>query len=352
MEHKLEPKQLSEEKLPDGKGNSLLSIHSDIKSSVHILDDENNKRKEEQELLEKVEKLLLGKVKEDDKAAIFQLGQFYFESERYEEAKYQFEKIKDSDFQAQFQLGIIFYDGLGTKADPKRGFEYMLNIANSTNPRAHHLLPFARYNVGRAFFEGFGVKQSDAEAERWWLLAADDGNPKGSIKAQTALGMYYSREDSLNLKQAFFWHSEATGNGSLESQGALGVMYQTGQGVRRDFDSAFECLKEASERGNVYAMGHLVGHFYGTKMYTKAAELALRLTLLENIEEIKDATDCLPIFISKGIAMGCFYYARCLHIGQGVKKDKDLAQTYYSKAFQFDGTVTQRLQDMVTHGVI
>lgn len=77
----------------------------------------------------------------------------------------------------------------------------MLNIANSTNPRAHHLLPFARYNVGRAFFEGFGVKQSDAEAERWWLLAADDGNPKGSIKAQTALGMYYSREDSLKLKQ-------------------------------------------------------------------------------------------------------------------------------------------------------
>lgn len=56
-----------------------------------------------------------------------------------------------------------------------------------------------------------------------------------------------------------------------------------------------------------------------------------RLTLLENIEEIKDATDCLPIFISKGIAMGCFYYARCLHIGQGVKKDKDLAQMYYSK---------------------
>lgn len=38
--------------------------------------------------------------------------------ERYEEAKYQFESIKDNDFQAQFQLGIIFYDGLGTKADP------------------------------------------------------------------------------------------------------------------------------------------------------------------------------------------------------------------------------------------
>lgn len=44
--------------------------------------------------------------------------QLFCLQERYEEAKYQFEKIKDSDFQAQFQLGIIFYDGLGTKADP------------------------------------------------------------------------------------------------------------------------------------------------------------------------------------------------------------------------------------------
>ena len=58
---------------------------------------------------------------------------------------------------------------------------------------------------------------------RWWLLAADDGNPKGSVKAQSMLGMYYSRQDKhvQDLKKAFFWHSEACGNGSLESQGYL-----------------------------------------------------------------------------------------------------------------------------------
>jgi len=51
------------------------------------------------------------------------------------------------------------------------------------------------------------------------LLAADDGNPKASVHAQTMLGMLYARPDFLNLKQSFFWHSEACGNGSLESQG-------------------------------------------------------------------------------------------------------------------------------------
>ena len=54
---------------------------------------------------------------------------------------------------------------------------------------------------------------------RYWLMAADDGNPKASIKAQTMLGMYYCREESRDLKKAFFWHSEACGNNSLESQG-------------------------------------------------------------------------------------------------------------------------------------
>ena len=52
-------------------------------------------------------------------------------------------------------------------------------------------------------------------------MAADDGNPKASVLSQTYLGMLYARPDFLNLKKSFFWHSEATGNGSLESQGKL-----------------------------------------------------------------------------------------------------------------------------------
>lgn len=56
--------------------------------------------------------------------------------------------------------------------------------------------------------------------------------------------------------------------------GALGVMYEYGIGVQRDLDSAYVCLKESSDRGNVYAMGNLVAHYYRRKLYTKAADLA------------------------------------------------------------------------------
>ena len=54
---------------------------------------------------------------------------------------------------------------------------------------------------------------------RYWLLAADDGNPRASVKAQTTLGLHYASGDFKDLKKSFFWHSEACGNGSLESQG-------------------------------------------------------------------------------------------------------------------------------------
>ncbi|XP_033633027.1 LRP2-binding protein-like [Asterias rubens] len=353
MEHQLKVVPPAEPLPRVSRSHSLVSNDS-AQRSFHIIDDEAVKEQKQKELNNKVEQLLLSQIKQGDANAQFQLGQFYFEEEAYDEAAVYFQRSVDQcrDYQAMFQLGIMYYDGLGVKENHKLGFESMMKVASSSSKRAKHLVPFAQYNVGRAYFEGYGVKQSDAEAEKWWLLAADDGNPHASIKAQTVLGMYYSRDWSLDLKKAFFWHSEATGNGSLESQGALGVMYETGQGCSKNTDSAFECLKEASERGNVYAMGNLVAHYYGKKLYTKAAELAARVSQLDDFVELSKTTDCLPVFIAKGIALGSFFYARCLHMGHGVKKEKDLAQKYYSRAFEFDGSTTQRLQGRVTHGEI
>ena len=62
----------------------------------------------------------------------------------------------------------------------------------------------------------------------------------------------------------------------LVQTGAMGVMYMLGLGTGRDYDSAFVCLREAAERGNVYAMGNLVGYYYKRKLYTKAVQLASR----------------------------------------------------------------------------
>ncbi|KAK2572536.1 LRP2-binding protein [Acropora cervicornis] len=303
----LSDRKLSAEKLPNSRSLSL---------------GEEQEVEEDEIADDRLEEILISRVNTGDNLAKFQLGQFYFEREVYGKALISFERIKDTDFQAKYQLGIMYYDGIGTKPDPEKGYELLKEIANSTSPDAAHLVPFAQYNIGRAYYEGFGIKQSDAEAERWFLTAAQDGDPSGSIKAQTA----------------YFWHQEATGNGSLESQGALGVMFEYGIGVRRNGEAAFKCLKEAAARGNVYAQGNLAVHYFRRKLLNKAADLAKSVGEQEDVEGLANETECLPQYVAKGIALGCFVYARCLHHGLG--------------ASSFDLDVVARLQDESTYGYI
>ena len=54
------------------------------------------------------------------------------------------------------------------------------------------------------------------------------------------------------------------------------MMYLTGLCGKKDEEAAFICLREAAERGNVFAMGHMVAYYYKRKLFTKAVDLAMR----------------------------------------------------------------------------
>ena len=74
----------------------------------------------------------------------------------------------------------------------------------------------------------------------------------------------------------------------------------TGQGCKADTSAAFVCLREAAERGNVYAMGNLVGYYYKRRLMTKAVELAARCVQL-----------C--VFVCAAAASFCrFYKCTCM----------------------------------------
>lgn len=102
------------------------------------------------------------------------------------------------------------------------------------------------------------MQQSDEEAERWWLRAGEGrvqraegesdeegGEEDSVVRAQNTLGMFYSQQESLNIKKVFLittacsllvsilntshqsihWHSRAAENGHLESMGELTNTY-------------------------------------------------------------------------------------------------------------------------------
>ncbi|OCT96902.1 hypothetical protein XELAEV_18009119mg [Xenopus laevis] len=340
--------KLRSECLPKSEQGTVLYILSQLPDFPPCKDQDYS----HEDLLQTAETFLKSRIKEGDVQANFLLGQLFFEEGWYEDALLQFEKVKDEDNQALYQAGVMYYDGLGTQEDHRKGVKYMERIVTSDCPSAKHLKYAAAYNLGRAYFEGYGIPHSDKEAERWWLFAADNGNPKASLKAQSVLGMYYSSPPNVDLQKAFLWHSEACGNGSLESQGALGVMYLYGNGIKKNVQAAIECLKEAAERGNVYAQGHLVSCYYQRKLYTKAVELAKKIVSHDNIELLVNTTDCLPSYTVKGVAIATFYFARCLHLGLGIKQDSTAAKQLYSKAAQLDAQVAAELNFDIIYGKI
>ncbi|KAM6075622.1 LOW QUALITY PROTEIN: LRP2-binding protein [Chlamydotis macqueenii] len=310
---------------------------------------------------------LLAKTAGGDPLARFLNGQLYYKERLYEEALIQFDKIKDADFQAIYQLGVMHYDGQGTKEDFEKRVEYMKKIPKADSPKARHLNFAAAYNIVSVYCEGCGVKQSNEEAERLWLIAADCGNPKASVKAQSTLGMLYSVSVLKDLKvkpTSFFWHSEACGNGNLDTHGALGAMYLYGQGPRQwsietvdkvhrdsltrsNTKAALERLREATERGNVYAQGHLLEYYYNRKFYSTAAAGPKRITENDYIDKLAEITDCLPTYVAKGVAM-----AGCLQLSPGAQHDHAAAKKYYSKACLLDPGVASDLKLAADLGII
>ncbi|XP_062514416.1 LRP2-binding protein-like [Corticium candelabrum] len=288
-----------------------------------------------------------------DGNAMFELGHLYFLDEKYSEALPYFQQAADKgSYQARYQLGVMHYDGLGVECDPAKGCDYMRQVIDNENRKIEHLIPSAQFNLGRAYLEGYGVAQSDDDALEWLERAAREGLPSGNVAAQSMLGMLYSRQDFLDVKKAFRWHQHAARNGSLESLGALGVMYEHGVGTRVDTKMALRCLKDASDRGSVYATASLVAHYFNRRLYTKAVQFALTVVTLDdkNIHMIAQRTTCDAIFVSRGIALACFYLGRCFHTGQGVDKSIPEAKKWYDKASKLDKEIAAQLHHQVTVG--
>lgn len=59
--------------------------------------------------------------------------------------------------------------------------------------------------------------------------------------------------------------------------------------------------------------------------------LHYRVCMYEDISAIANFTGCNPAYICKGIAIGLFYYARCLQLGRGVAQNTEEAQHHYTK---------------------
>ena len=106
-------------------------------------------------------------------------------------------------------------------------------------------------NLGLRYAVGDGVPQDDAEAVRWYRLAADQGDAlaQGNLGVMYATGRGIQQDDA----EATRWFRRAADQSNPDGQVRLGVMYASGRGVPEDHAEAARLFRLAADQGNALA---------------------------------------------------------------------------------------------------
>ena len=108
---------------------------------------------------------------------------------------------ENGDDRAQSMLGLLYYRGRGgVQQNDAEALKWFLLAADRGNA-------LAEFNLGVMHAEGRGVPQDNGEAARWYRLAADRGSPQ----AQYNLGLWYANGDggSADNVRAHMWFNLA-----------------------------------------------------------------------------------------------------------------------------------------------
>jgi len=183
-------------------------------------------------------------------------------------------KAKAGDQEAQHELGLRYDKGEGLEQSDAEAAKWFLKAADQGN------VP-SQYNLGVMYQEGQGVSQDPNEAFKWFKKAAEKGYPY----AQNSLGHLYESGMGVgqDLKEAFHWYKKAAEQELANAEGNLGYLYCQGKGVDLDFSESFRWFQAAAEAGDpggerglgwCYEEGRGVSQSYedALKWYRKAAE--------------------------------------------------------------------------------
>jgi len=105
------------------------------------------------------------------------------------------------------------------------------------------------------YAQGQGVEPDDAEAARWRLKAAEQGD----ADEQFMLGNMYARGWGVEqvYAKASHWWRKAAEQGNAYAQFNLGDMYFLGRGVQQDHAKARRWWRKAADQGNAAAQFNL-----------------------------------------------------------------------------------------------
>lgn len=192
--------------------------------------------------------------------ALCSLGWMYFKGrgvqKNFETAKWCYRKAAEQgDPHAQYNLGMMY---IHERQSSKEAFTWLEKAAINGHAEA-------QYQVGRMYASGDGVSR-DMEKSKFWYEAADE---QGHLKAQDELDKIKeqnkmshvaqmdkngSRDDEkLSTSEKIKELYEAAKQGDAEAQNELGLVYEHGNGVKKNYRNAELLFQRAAKQGHADA---------------------------------------------------------------------------------------------------
>jgi len=222
---------------------------------------------------------------------------------------------------AQSGLGVLYWSGNGLEKDKAEAVRWYRKAARQGDANA-------MFNLGAAYYNGEGVAADDTLSYAWFLLSAEAGSPSGRDAANrsrgehgppsfggacVAIGQMYEQGEDLpkNLESAAAWYQKAAEKGSGEASLKLAALYVKASDLSRARPPCEAAAKQGFPRA-YYCLGYLYQHDPGM--------------------DLKKAFGWYSQGALKGDAASMLALARMYEKGEGTKPDRVLAFVWFLDA--------------------
>ncbi len=250
---------------------------------------------------------------------------------------------EQGDREAQFTLAEMYQNGEGVERDDAEAVRWFHLAAEQGHADAHANLRMAarqgdidvQFSLGEMYENGEGVPQDDAEAARWYRMAAE----QGLAAAQIALGNMYRNSEGVlwNSLEAIRWYRLAAEQGHAAAQIAVATMHENGEGVPQDSAEAIRWYRLAAEQGHAEAQATLGSIFKPTAYSSSVGALNVSGTLRTELgdgmtQDYAEAVRWYRLAGEQGHAEAQATLGSMYRNGEGVAQDYAEAVRWYRLA--------------------
>jgi localization factor PodJL len=158
------------------------------------------------------------------------------------------EKAKAGDAKAERDLGLRYLAGDGPEANEAEAARWLLSAAYQGEPTA-------QYWLGTLYARGHGVPADAFQASHWYEVGAKQGNLRAMHSLAVANFQGWGREK--NYVEAAKWFEKAAQLGFVDSQYNLAVLFERGAGVPKSLPDAYRWYAIAAARGDKESTGRV-----------------------------------------------------------------------------------------------